>query len=304
MRSLLTIVLLITAIVTAHAASRDAKGSKDHPLIGRLEGSYIKHYKKVGFDEYRIFTAQVKSHKERKNFILLEGRITRIAYFAPKNVSILEAQRNYENRLKESGFDIVFSCKNQECGGTNLAHSIEQWVGLNPSNMRYAVAKKSSASAETHVVVATSTDGSAIIKTQVIIIESAAMQNKMTDASAMAKAISGSGSIALYGIYFDSGKSTMKPGSTPTLEEIAKLLKNQTSLTLIVVGHTDNEGSYGYNMNLSKERARSVVRELVNKHDISTRRLSHDGVGYLAPVASNRTEEGRVRNRRVQLVEQ
>ena len=170
--------------------------------------------------------------------------------------------------------------------------------------MRYAVAKKSSASAETHVVVATSTDGSAIIKTQVIIIESAAMQNKMTDASAMAEAISGSGSIALYGIYFDSGKSTMKPGSTPTLKEIAKLLKNQTSLTLIVVGHTDNEGSYGYNMNLSKERARSVVRELVNKHDISTRRLSHDGVGYLAPVASNRTEEGRVRNRRVQLVEQ
>jgi len=304
MHILLAILLFTVSLTAAYATNKDAKGSTDYPSIGRLEGSYIKKYNRVDFDEYRIFTAPVTSNKAREKYTTLEGSITRIAYYAPKGVSILEAQLNYENRMKESGFGMVFSCGSKECGGTNLSHSIEQYIGLDAFNMRYAVAKKVTPKFETHVVVATSTDGSKITKTQVIIIESAVMQDKMIDASAMAKAISETGSIAIYGIYFDSGKSVIKAESIPILKEIATLLKNQPSMKLIVVGHTDNQGSYSYNISLSKQRALSVVREMVKKYGIKATRLSDDGVGYLAPVASNRTEEGRAKNRRVQLVEQ
>lgn len=304
MRKFLSILVLFGICTTGQAADSDVKGSSDYPDIGRLEGSTLRKYSQTDFDEYRIFTAPIEARKDRENYVTLEGRITRIAYFAPNGVSVLEAQRNYENRLKESGFDIVFTCKSQECGGTNLTHSVEQYIGLDPFNMRYAVAEKSTPQSETHVVVATSTDGSKIVKTQVIVIESASMGNKMTDASTMKKAIVDSGSIALYGIYFDFGKSTLKPESMPTLQEIAKLLQDDTSLQLIVVGHTDNIGGYDYNMNLSRERAKSVERELVNRYGIDPKRLRSDGVGFLAPVASNRTEQGRALNRRVQLVEQ
>ncbi len=300
----ITIMILMAAIFFSAplaAANNDAKGSKDYPNIGRLKGSYIKHYKVVDFDEYLIVTEQMFGKVDKKKTKMLEGKVTRIAYFAPKGTSVLEAQRNYENKLKENGYEIINSCKNDGCYYT--LRTVEQFI-LMWDKVRYSVAKKVSDGKEMHVVVATTTDGSKIVKTSIAIIESAAMKNKMVDASAMAKAIAESGSIALYGIYFDSGKSTVKTESVPTLKEIALLMKNQPKLKLIVVGHTDNQGKYEYNKKLSKERARSVVRELVNKHKINASRLKHDGVGYLSPVASNHSEEGRAKNRRVQLVEQ
>ena len=302
MRIIITVLMVAIFFSTPlSAANQDVKGSKDYPEIGRLKGSYIKHYKSVDFDEYLIVTEPMQG-KVNKDFTkTLEGKVTRIAYFAPKGTSILEAQRNYENRLKENGFDVFHSCKGDECYYT--LRTVEQFIMLWP-NTRYSVAKKVTDSSEVYAVVATTTDGSKIVKTSLAVIETAKMANKMTDASAMEKAIAETGSIALYGIYFDSGKSVVKTESVPTLKEISILMKNQPELKLIVVGHTDNLGKYEYNKNLSKERARSVVRELVNKHKINAARLKNDGVGYLAPVANNHSEDGRAKNRRVQLVEQ
>lgn len=300
----ITITFLIAAIFFSAplaAANQDVKGSKDYPEIGRLKGSYIKAYKAVDFDEYLIVTEPMLGKADKTKTRTLEGKVTRIVYYAPKGTSILEAQRNYENRLKENGFDIIHSCKDDGCHYT--LRTVEQFILLWP-NTRYSVAKRVTDSSEIHAVVATTTDGSKIVKTSIAVIETAKMANKMTDASAMAKAIAESGSIALYGIYFDSGKSEVKTESVPTLKEIALLMNSQPKLNLIVVGHTDNQGKYEYNKNLSKERARSVVNELVNKHKIHAARLKHEGVGYLAPVANNHTEDGRAKNRRVQLVEQ
>jgi outer membrane protein OmpA-like peptidoglycan-associated protein len=88
----------------------------------------------------------------------------------------------------------------------------------------------------------------------------------------------------------------------PALDEIAKLLKKEPELKLHVVGHTDNEGGLAFNMNLSKRRAEAVVNALVKNYGITAKRLTANGVAYLAPVAVNTTEEGRARNRRVELV--
>jgi OmpA-OmpF porin, OOP family len=110
--------------------------------------------------------------------------------------------------------------------------------------------------------------------------------------------------VSLYGIYFDTDKTDVKPESQPTLQEIAKLLKQDASLRLYVVGHTDNVGTYDHNLDLSQRRAAAVVGELTTKHGVAAVRLRPAGVGMLSPVAPNDNEQGRAKNRRVELVKQ
>ena len=115
--------------------------------------------------------------------------------------------------------------------------------------------------------------------------------------------IGSSGRAVLYGLQFDSDSVAIKPTSEETLAEITKLLRSQPQLRLLVVGHTDRQGTLGYNLDLSARRAKAVVDSLVNNHGVSSSRLEGHGVGYLSPLASNRSEEGRALNRRVELVE-
>ena len=122
-------------------------------------------------------------------------------------------------------------------------------------------------------------------------------------AGAMTKAIGEKGSVAIYGIYFDIDKADIKEGSRPELDEIGAMLKKNPGLKLLVVGHTDSQGGFEYNMDLSRKRAAAVVHDLVTSYGIAPGRLRPVGVGYSCPAASNRTEEGRAKNRRVVLVE-
>jgi outer membrane protein OmpA-like peptidoglycan-associated protein len=129
-------------------------------------------------------------------------------------------------------------------------------------------------------------------------------QQVVADAKFMADGISSTGHVAIYGIYFDFNKSDVKPESDPALQEISKLLSGNPNLKVFVVGHTDNVGGVDYNMKLSQARADAVVKVLTTKYKVNPQRLKAYGVGQLAPVAPNKTEEGRAKNRRVELVEQ
>jgi outer membrane protein OmpA-like peptidoglycan-associated protein len=136
------------------------------------------------------------------------------------------------------------------------------------------------------------------------IVEKQAMQQDVTvDASAMASSIADTGSVAIYGINFDTAKSDLKPESGPAIDEIAKLLTNNPTLKVYIVGHTDMVGDAAGNVRLSQARAQSVINELVSKHGIAAVRLIAFGNGPYAPVASNKTDDGKARNRRVELVE-
>ena len=123
------------------------------------------------------------------------------------------------------------------------------------------------------------------------------------EAGDMAQQISATGSVSLYGIFFDTNSASVREDSDATLKEIAKLFQQQPDLNLLVVGHTDNEGAFVYNMNLSQNRAQSVVDELSATYGVSPERLVPVGVSYASPVSSNSTAEGQALNRRVELVE-
>ena len=121
-------------------------------------------------------------------------------------------------------------------------------------------------------------------------------------ADQMSNSLTANGKVSLYGIYFDTNKWEIKPASRTSLQEIAKLLKQQPALKLHIVGHTDNIGGYEFNLGLSKRRADAVVASLVKEYGIPATRLTANGVAYLAPVAPNTAESGREKNRRVELV--
>jgi outer membrane protein OmpA-like peptidoglycan-associated protein len=95
----------------------------------------------------------------------------------------------------------------------------------------------------------------------------------------------------------------MKPESRPALDEIIKLLNGEPTMRLLVAGHTDTVGSPQSNQELSLRRAQSVVDTLVKGRGIDPGRLQAAGVGFASPIATNRTEQGRSRNRRVELVQ-
>ena len=140
---------------------------------------------------------------------------------------------------------------------------------------------------------------------QLEVLEQQAMEQRMVlvEAPAMQADIDAKGRVALYGILFDFDQASMRADSAPQLEEIARLLTASPALKVLVVGHSDAKGALDYNRELSQRRAQSIVKALVEQHGIAAERLTAVGVGMAAPLASNRSEEGRALNRRVELVE-
>jgi outer membrane protein OmpA-like peptidoglycan-associated protein len=138
------------------------------------------------------------------------------------------------------------------------------------------------------------------------VIEMKPMESDLitVDAASLANDINRTGHASVYGIYFDTGKADIKPESDATLKEIAKLLQGDAKLKLYVVGHTDNQGALDLNMDLSRRRADAVLAALTTKYAVPAGRLRAYGSGPYAPVASNDREDGRAKNRRVELVKQ
>jgi len=125
------------------------------------------------------------------------------------------------------------------------------------------------------------------------------------DAKKLQSGLEADGKVALYGLFFDTGKADIKPESKAQLDEMAKLLQAQPALKVFIVGHTDNVGAFDANRALSLKRAEAVVAALTAApHKIDAKRLMAIGSANTAPVASNAEEAGRARNRRVELVAQ
>lgn len=317
--------LFLCALAPASANAADLKGSKDSPLLPRYEGSSIVTYSQKEYDSLVVPLGKTVYQDEKYKFTkseTVEGRVTRILYLAPAGRSALEVFRNYEQVLKNKGYVPLFSCAKGECGpydsfaetlyGRAQAYPIPGDEGT--KNQQFLAARLSRPEGDVVVTVCAfdNTFWGSEVKMEknraycrVDIVELKGMQSKMVvvKADEMTEKIRVSGRVALYSLLFDTDKAELRAESKPTLAEIAKMLKAQPKMRLLVVGHTDSVGEREYNMGLSKRRAESVVKSLVSSYGIAANRLVPAGVGMLAPVATNQTEEGRAKNRRVELVE-
>lgn len=316
--------ILIATIATVAAAgaalAQDVKGSRDHPLVPRYEGSQIIRYQTEDFTDYRLMNAPARHYgglaKNIDSTLPLEGKLTRITYRGPADRSSLEVFRNYEQALKAVGFQTVFACAKEECGGRKFNHAVSPQqaytsFGEFHAEQRYVAARLARPEGDVYVslYVVLNKSGGGPDKDrpmiQLDVIELKKMEERMVVAKAadMQREIGAEGRVAIYGILFDFDKDTLRPDSRPQLEEIAKLLKNAPALKVLIVGHTDAKGAMDYNQKLSERRARSVVEALVRDYGIGRGRLTPVGVGMAAPVATNRTDDGRAKNRRVELVD-
>ncbi len=302
--------LLVSLLAPAAQAAEPA----DHPLVGRYAGSELLKYRHTAFDEYLLALGPLKGG-EYEDARRIEGEVTWIGYRNPGERSTLEIFRNYEQKLADGGFETLWKCERMEaCGGRRFGSALfdrdpEQYLHAGDSSpdesLRHLAAKKSTPEGDVYAQITVYDNGYGPW-TRVRVIETEAMdtgQIEVIKADEMAAQIESQGSVSLYGIYFDTDSAKIKPESKPTLDEIAKLLESNPDLELLVVGHTDNQGPFDYNIDLSKRRAGAVAEALTSDYGIDRGRLKPWGVGFTAPAATNATEEGRAKNRRVELVQ-
>ena len=277
MQKIITFVILaflVSGFGSAIAGEADMKGSKEHPLLSRMPDFHISGYKFTDFDSHRF------NDKVQKN-VTVEGRKYFIEYKLNKGAvepGELKIRRNIQDALKKIGGNVVFDDNfNKTSTIVVKKDGDETWVEVRSYNSMYRLTT---------------------------VVKKAMEQEVVAKAEVMGKDIHATGHVSIYGIYFDTGKAEIQPASDAAIAEIAKLLNNDAALKLYVVGHTDSDGSFDFNMKLSKDRSAAVAAALTGKYGIAVDRMKSHGVASLAPVATNDTEDGKQKNRRVELVKQ
>lgn len=322
--------------------SADLAGLSDPPGLKRYTGSVLIYRDDVAYDEIEFPAGKALRAEgvTLKNSKALASSGTRALamYITPTGRSSLEVIRSYQQDLRAEGFESVFECVDvgcgegygaimptQERGFTNL-YVAKDFIGkVKPespagcaggnfiSNFRYALMQRPADKRVVAVTAYNSGDVSVYCNKKdfqarssvfVVRVQPTAREQNMVAVSAreMNDALAATGRVALYGIFFDTGKADVKPESKAALIEIASLMKAQPQLKLHVVGHTDSQGNIESNFDLSKRRASAIKASLASQYGVADARTAAHGVAHLAPVASNNDEAGRAKNRRVELV--
>ena len=315
----------IAAAASSSAHAADAGGCSDVADLKRFSGSSIVLCAKRDFAEYTLPTGGGASYdfNARKGHfdasLDLEGRLTQNVYAVPPGPSSAEVFRNYQMDMAAKGFRVLFQARQAETGPAMASHfenmgpGTQIW-GYSPQEARYAAAVKEDGDAKTYIALYiveyqdgyeprfTPAKGQVMVRLDVLQVGALSDRMVVVSAAQIANDLDAAGRISLYGVLFDFNKASIKPESRPALDEIARFLKNSPAKKIYVVGHTDNVGGFDFNMQLSKARAASVVTDLTRTYGIPADRMTANGVGLLSPVASNATEDGRAKNRRVELL--
>ena len=302
-------------------AQEDVAGSSDHSLVGRYQGSTITFYETKGYEELKVPEAPApRDYNATETWQTeLAGKLTSIRYEGPGGRSILEVMRNYEKALTVKGFEILFTCRGKDECAPDTSSVAPLWTaGSGGMGMPtawdttiYYLLRKDDAEGQVTIAllgVETGARGDQPLNPHVAmtIVEGEPMETDrivLVEASAMESAIARDGKIAVYGINFDFDKADITPDSKPQIDELGKLLTDNPELAVLIVGHTDGEGEFDYNLSLSQRRAQAVADALTRDYGIAATRLQPAGAGPVSPVASNRSEDGRAKNRRVEIVE-
>lgn len=260
-----------------------AKDIKEHPLIRPFPGSVLaanmSANKNFEAFEFPFFNEQTKKNEKKR----IKGEYWRLLYEVRtpagdrvQNISKLEFFENYKAAAEEKGGQVVFEDSGKmvitiprEDGGVTWLQ-VSGNAGLGQQDL-------------------------------VIIDEKPFKKSMVFGPAQLKEALDKDGRVILYGILFDLDKATLKPESDKQLQHVVALLLEDTGLKLEIQGHTDDQGSPEYNIDLSQRRA-ETVQQYLQLFGVAQERLKPKGYGEDQPVAPNTTEEGRAKNRRVELV--
>ncbi|MBB1061841.1 OmpA family protein [Marilutibacter spongiae] len=277
--------------------------STDIPLVSPYPGSVRTDRDVQAHADYVRITGFAN---RRPTTEPLEGRLTYVRYRNPAGRSTLEILRHYREALVAQGFRLDWECASRKaCGSTGFhdgrSYSWKDINGLNPGiagDTRYFTGRTSHENGFAYVSISINPQ-----VTDLQVLETPAVQAKGggVTADSLASGLAKDGKVTLDGIHFDTGRATLRSESGPALDAAARLMREQPALRLAVVGHTDSSGDPAANLQLSRQRAGTVLAALVSR-GVPAARLSASGRGSGMPVASNATEAGRALNRRVELV--
>ncbi len=266
-----SMLMLCAAGAWAQEQPQDAEGCSDSKLLNRMTSCVITECDKKEFDSADVV---VGKEDDRQS---VEGQTEIVSYDCGENISMLQIARNAEAALRKAGYAVVFS---GIADGTPVvtARKGSQWMEIHSQNP----------------------GGGTFGYRQTAVLVKEMAQEMVANAGAWADEINRTGSCSIYGIRFDTGKSTIQAESKECLEEVVKLLRENPSWRMQIEGHTDNVGGKAANQTLSEQRAAAVVAWL-SANGVDKSRLTARGFGDTVPVGDNATEDGRAKNRRVAL---
>lgn len=338
----LTAFLLILSInlQAQNSICPDVNGAKDHPLIQKYKNSCIVAYNESKFDQV-VFPASKIQYKNGEwkatNEIIEEGKVTSIIYGIEnsQNATVLEVQRNYEQALKNGEFDVIYSAFGRKniSGAARIQDKykifgnydiISEYKNINPkSYFRFSMSHQNSNidNDDAYFLAQGKRDNKIFtlalfihynrtswegltdnIFVQAVIVEKEDMESGQVTTASIEEKIKNEGKEIFHNILFDFGSDNLTEESYLVIKTLSEYLKLNANQNYYIVGHTDNVGSLTSNQVLSEKRAKSVYKALTQKYGVKPSQISAHGVGQLAPLAINTTEEGRALNRRVEIV--
>ncbi|HVX66272.1 MAG TPA: OmpA family protein [Bryobacteraceae bacterium] len=268
-----TLLLLLFAFVAQpQSLGPDGRGCKDSAILSRFPGCRLLRCRAMQYNMHPmpVFEADGKTVKKQP----VEGEFEELVYQCPRDISPIQLYRNTENALKAVGYNVRYTHSYFTTRYYLTAQKGPQWVNFSSEGSGYTLV---------------------MVKTKEL------EQVVKAGAEGWIEQINQNGKASIYGINFDTGKATIRPDSESVLVELATMLRKQPDWALVVAGHTDNAGSDTINVPLSRQRAEAVIASLAAK-GIDKSRLVPAGFGSTRPVAPNDTEEGKAKNRRVDIV--
>ena len=320
-----TYYVLLALFTFGSMFSQDISNAQDHELLTRYPGAKIVYFFQKDYNELKFAIKPGKAEEAPQKWLEVAGYQTSIVYEIPEGKSTIEVMKNYEDAFKAQNAEILFRCKGSECDGTSAWYSAKFFetvygkdnrqsngeashyfdFGAYHIAQRYMVGKITTADKIYFVEVGMTPlyDGKPV-KVCVEVIEQEAMQSGLIaiNADVIKDKLEKEGKLILDGILFDTGKATLQQSSFSVIENVGEYLNNNPKARVYIVGHTDDVGSLDANLQLSEDRAAAVVSALMNNYGDFGTRLTPLGVGPACPVASNETEDGRMKNRRVEIV--
>lgn len=272
------LILLLLTVAFSGFGQEDKSACKNimPSYLNRFEGYYISDCQESEYKEVKFFYYPQTGKSSQS---LTKGGKYRRVFFMKKN----------DNTRKMSSDQIRLNYHNAVMKASGKSLSVDKTFFTFVSDGK-------------EVYLKVNAGGNEVSSYNIEILEAEAMKQEL--AINLKEGIDRDGKVALYGILFETGKSDIMPESAETLRLIIDYLNANVSVKVIVVGHTDNTGTYAGNMTLSRARAESVKKYLVSTGKIAPERLIAEGVGQVCPVSTNSTEEGKALNRRVEIVMQ
>lgn len=250
-----------------------------------------------------------------------EGAFSQSAFhLSDASLTTLQILTPLRDQLTDDGFQVIYECDTAECGGYDFRYAMdvlpEPVMHVNLGDFRYATLRRQAADGPEvlGVLISRSLQRGFIQITHVAPAHAAALVSTATStktpdldnppvtAGDLREKLETTGHVVLSDVEFAPGSSELSSSDTATLVELAAYLRDNPDRRVTLVGHTDAVGALDGNVALSKRRAQSVMTYLSTGLGVPADQMQADGVGYLSPLSTNLTENGRTENRRVEVI--